>query len=172
MVGDAHEELAVGLVAGVDVGDGDVSAELASGTTRFATTTRALEEFRVIVVAAIGIIEAWVDLTADRVFEDVGVQGETGCEGLGLARVQVQGDAEVPLLAGALLTVVDIHAVVAAQHVNVDILHSARPVVGNAQEELAVGLVAGVDVGHRYVGGKTARRCCSNRTDRDGDDCQ
>ena len=174
-IGDAHEELAVRLVAGVDVRHGEVSSELAVAA-RFASAwlaaALALEELVVGVVAAIGVIEANIDLTTNLIFEDTGVQVETGGNGLRLTWAQVERDTKVALLAGSLLAGVDILAVVAADNVHMHVVHIARPMIGDAHEKLAVGLIAGVDVGHCHIGGKTARGRCCNGTDRDDDDRQ
>lgn len=167
MVGDAHEELAMGHLAGVNVSHSQVGAELPTGgfprAARFATATRAFEEFAVEIVATVGVMETYIELATHLIFEDTRVQVEASSKSLGLAGVQVEGDAKIALLAGAFLAVVDIHAVVTAHHIDVHIVHGARAVVGDADEELAMGLVAGVDIGHSCIGGKATCRGCGNR---------
>ncbi len=165
VVGDAHEELTMGLLTGEDVGHGHVSAELTIAAAWLARSTRfaaalSLQVLVVEVVAAVGVIETNLDFASNLVFIDIGVQVEAGGEGLGLARAQVQGHAKLTLLAGAHLAIVDILAVEAAENVGMHIVQRARSVVGDAYVELTVGLAAGVDVGHGHVGGEGSLGCC------------
>ena len=177
VVGDAHEELTMGLLTGEDVGHGHVSAELTIAAAWLARSTRfaaalSLQVLVVEVVAAVGVIETNLDFASNLVFIDIGVQVEAGGEGLGLARAQVQGHAKLTLLAGAHLAIVDILAVEAAENVSVHIVQRARSVVGDAYVELTVGLAARVDVGHGHIGGEGAGGCSSNGADREGQDRQ
>ena len=184
VVGDAYMELALGLAAGIDVGHGHICAELTIVSAWFARSTRvsaawlralALEVFRIEVVAAIGIIETNLHFAANLVFIDIGVQVEARGEGLRLARAQVQGHPKLTLLAGAHLAIVDILAVEAAEDVGMHIVQRARSVVGDAHMELAVGLAAGIDIGHSHISaegsGSYSRGNCRNRADREGQDC-
>ena len=111
-----------------------------------------LDLFPVGVIAGVGVVEAAVDLTTAAVGESVGVDLEAGGEGVGFARLKVQLEILDNLVAAGHLAVAFVCAFVAAQDFDFDIIECAGAVVGDAGVDLAVGLVAGIDVRDRYIG--------------------
>ena len=111
-----------------------------------------LDFFPVVVISCVGVIEAAGDLAADAVGERVGVDLEAGGEGVGFARLKVQLEILDNLVAAGHLAVALVCGIHAAQDFNLDIVERAGAVVGDAGVDLAVGLVAGIDVRDRYIG--------------------
>jgi len=103
------------------------------------------------IVAVVGVSEAGVNFTADKVGEDIGIQIDASGEFTSLAGVQVQFDVEVAVTTTAQLAIILVGALCRAGYLYIDVSQRTRSVISDAYEELTVGLLAGEDVGHCQI---------------------